>query len=325
MSYKVHEIIKEASSGFEKNFHTQFKYILNEFNEEIDPKICTLIKKYNTVQLPKAFEKYLEQIRALEVFEDDIWVITYPKCGTTWSQEAIWQICNGVDIDEKGKISIRNRFPFLEIQAVAADPTNESEFEIIQKLERPRFIKSHLPLAFLPNALWNVKPKIIYVTREAKDAAVSYFHHYYNLYNYSGTKENFMELFLNGNVEYGDYWDHLHQFLSLKSVYPNMELIKFEDLKHNMDSVLTQLCNFLDKKLSPEKLSILKQHLQFDSMKANPAINPPHLKILVQKQRPGSEYTFLRRGQTGSHKDEMPPEFVDKFDEKTRKRLEGLQ
>ena len=33
--------------------------------------------------------------------ESDIWVITYPKCGTTWTQEMVWQIANDVDIKVK--------------------------------------------------------------------------------------------------------------------------------------------------------------------------------------------------------------------------------
>lgn len=95
-------------------------------------------------------------------------------------------------------------------------------------------------------------------------------------------------------------------------------------MKHNMDSVLNDLCKFLHKKLPDEKIAILKQHLQFDKMKANPAINPPHLKTVVENLRPGSDYTFLRRGQTGSYRDEMPQEFIQKFDDITHERLHAF-
>lgn len=161
----------------------------------------------------------------------------------------------------------------------------------------------------------------MYVAREAKDAAISFYHHYYNLYQYHGNKEDFLELFIKGEVEHGNYWDHICQFYLLQKHYLSLKIIKFEDLKHDMDTVLHELCDFFGKPLSGEKLNILKQHLQFDRMKANPAINPPHLNIAVQKHRPGSDYTFLRRGQTGSHKDEMPQEFVQKFDAVTHARL----
>lgn len=122
-------------------------------------------------------------------------------------------------------------------------------------------------------------------------------------------------------VEHGNYWDHIEQFCLLKQHYPNLKIVKFEDLKHNMNTVLNDLCQFLKKQLPDEKMQVLKQHLQFDRMKANSAINPPHLKAVVEKLRPGSDYTFLRRGQTESYKDEMPQEFIQKFNEITRERL----
>lgn len=84
------------------------------------------------------------------------------------------------------------------IQAVAAAADNENPFEFINQVKRPRFIKSHLPICFLPKKLWEVKPKIVYVARESKDAAISFYHHYYNLYKYCGSKEDFLDLFLKG-------------------------------------------------------------------------------------------------------------------------------
>lgn len=71
--------------------------------------------------------------------------------------------------------------------------------ELIQTMSRPRFIKSHLPLHFLPKQLWTVKPKIIFVLREPKDTAVSYYHHYVNLEGWRGNKEDYYQLFLDGN------------------------------------------------------------------------------------------------------------------------------
>ena len=34
----------------------------------------------------------------MSVRPDDVWVVTYPKCGTTWTQEMVWQIAHGVDL-----------------------------------------------------------------------------------------------------------------------------------------------------------------------------------------------------------------------------------
>lgn len=68
----------------------------------------------------------------------------------------------------------------------------------------------------------------------------------------------------------------------------------------------------------------LVHHLQFENMKKNPAVNPPYIAEAARKNRPGSGYTFVRRGVTGSYKDEMTLEYVHKFNEKTSKRFETL-
>ena len=41
-------------------------------------KPCVLIKKY--------YDEYAERIKNFEVREDDVWVVTYPKCGNILSQ-----------------------------------------------------------------------------------------------------------------------------------------------------------------------------------------------------------------------------------------------
>ena len=40
-----------------------------------------------------------------------------PQCGTTWSQELIWQVAHGVDL-EGGRRDLNERFPFLELDTL---------------------------------------------------------------------------------------------------------------------------------------------------------------------------------------------------------------
>ncbi len=108
------------------------------------------------------------------VYPDDLWIVTPPKCGTTWTQEIVWYIRTNVD-EDSAKINQFYRIPFLELGEIFPsdlkvpepdDFRNTPKDEINVKafmshsltfvdkyLPRPRIIKTHLPLELLPKNL----------------------------------------------------------------------------------------------------------------------------------------------------------------------------
>lgn len=83
--------------------------LLNEKYSLVTPNFgnkqpCVLTSRYS---------KFADKIRSFEIYSDDIWVLSYPKTGTTWTQEMVWLICN--NLDYKGaEILLDTRFPFIE-------------------------------------------------------------------------------------------------------------------------------------------------------------------------------------------------------------------
>ena len=55
---------------------------------------------------PTGYLGYEKQIRELEVRSDDVWISSFPKCGTTWTQEMVWNIVNNVDLDTAKSVNL---------------------------------------------------------------------------------------------------------------------------------------------------------------------------------------------------------------------------
>jgi hypothetical protein len=67
---------------------------------------CVLTKKFDA--------NYAERIKKFEVYPDDVWIISNPKCGTTWTMEMVWLINNSLNYDVAQKVKADDRVPFLE-------------------------------------------------------------------------------------------------------------------------------------------------------------------------------------------------------------------
>ncbi|KAJ8977002.1 hypothetical protein NQ317_003428 [Molorchus minor] len=219
----------------------------------------------------KAFKYYpdhAETIYNFTVRPDDVWVLTYPKSGTTLTQEMVWLIANG----EKGyeiaeKVPLVLRFPFLELTCLTGenfknaeeDVTDDKKWNRILDLRRPqwevleetpnrRFIKSHLPFPLLPPSLLTSGCKILYIARNPKDVGVSTFK-FLNQKDFPAT----WELFQNGHMNNGPYWEHVKLGWNARS-NKNVCFMFYEDMLKDMKSTIRKVAQFLERHLTDEQL-----------------------------------------------------------------------
>ena len=61
---------------------------------------------------PTGYLGYEKEIRELEVRSDDVWISSFPKCGTTWTQEMVWNIMNNVDLDTAKSVNLNKELSF---------------------------------------------------------------------------------------------------------------------------------------------------------------------------------------------------------------------
>lgn len=269
------------------------------------------------------YRNYAQQVKDFEVYPDDVWIVTFPKSGTTWTEEMVWLINHELDYNTARSLKLNERSTYLEYGAIA-DRFPINTINIAANSKRPRQIKSHLPLSLLPRQLWTVKPRIIYVARNPKDVAVSYFHHYRVLVDYAGTKEAFFDDLLNDRVAYCPIIQHVLDFWALKDE-PNVLFLTYESMKRDLRALLPTVCRFLNKFFPDNLLDELALHLSFNEMKKNSATNKQEVvrNALQSSNRAGESFDFMRKGIVGDFRNEMPEDYIRRFDQLVAERTVG--
>lgn len=274
--------------------------------------------------LPKAYEKWKDRIYNLKVRSDDTFVVTWPKNGTTWTQELAWCVQNNADIEGAKKTPLSTRSPFLDMTFIS-DALNVGElipqlspvnlFKEIEEMESPRLIKSHLLFDLLPVELIN-NNKVIICLRNPKDTAVSYYHHE-KLIKFHGFETDFpafFDLFMDDMVINSSYWKFIMQAWKQRD-HPNVCILFYEDMKRDLPSSIRKVATFMQKELTDLQIESLAQHLSFKSMKVNPAANCEPMREYAFTS---PERCFMRKGEVGDWKNY----FTDEMDARMNQAIE---
>ncbi|KAM8876376.1 sulfotransferase 1C2 [Synchiropus picturatus] len=246
----------------------------------------------------------------------DLLIATYPKAGTTWTQEIVDLLLNNGDAEICKRAPTPIRSPFLEINS---PPPIPSGLDLLKKMDPPRVIKTHLPFQLVPLGFWENKCKTIYVARNAKDNLVSYYH--FDCMNLTqpepGPWEGYVQKFMRGDLGWGSWYDHVKGFWEEREKN-NILYLFYEDMKENPRREVERIMRYLDLSLSDEVINRIVELTSFKKMKENPMANYSCIPENVFDQ---SISPFMRKGEVGDWTNHFTPEQSKMFDEDYEKQM----
>ncbi|CAN7988210.1 unnamed protein product [Ixodes hexagonus] len=180
--------------------------------------------------------------------ESDVFLVTYPQCGTLWMQQVLYLIYqNGSS--PKDAIALFQGNPLLELEGS----------ETIEAMPQPGVITSHLSYDSIPKSS---EAKYIVLVRDPRDVCATMFRRLQSFPAYAfsnGILSDFVDQFCKDDVDYRGYFSHVRSWYDHKDD-SNVFWVTYEEMSKNFAEVVTRLVKFLgeEKKITKNKSLVKK-------------------------------------------------------------------
>lgn len=239
--------------------------------------------------------------------DDDIFIATYAKSGTTWIQQIVSQLLfNG-----KTGLNVEEMSPWIDFRL----PSAEVKMAAIAEQKHRRFLKTHLPIDAL---VYSPKAKYLYIARDGRDVLWSYYHHhtnhvdaFYEMLNeacgpeiepFTPTQDDIVTFYRKWLEQDGypiwSFWENIASWWEYRHL-PNLLMLHFGALKEDMPGEIRRIARFLEITIDESKWDEILEHCSFDYMKAHAELSVPLGGSLWE----GGAKTFINKGKNGRWRD----------------------
>jgi Sulfotransferase domain len=232
------------------------------------------------------------------IFPDDIFFVSYPRSGNTWGRFLIGNLI--FQDDPVTFANIESRLPEIYFNPDRA----------MRRLPRPRILKSHE--SFQPQY-----PRVIYIVRDPRDVAVSFYHHNIKAGNIADDYaiEDFVPRFIDGefDAKWGSWADHVLSWLLLRQDSHSFILLQYESMKQQPETELARVATFLQHcsfgaiDASHEKL---QRAVELSSPERMRALEKQQASQWALTRETRSDKPFVRSATAGGWKSQLPEQSV---------------
>lgn len=249
-------------------------------------------------------EDSLAAAARFEARPSDVFIVTYPKCGTTWMQQIVHGLRSAGDMD------------FAEI--CAAVPWLETAWDLGIDPARSRFS----PRAIKTHATWEQVPKggrYIYVTRDPCDVALSFYRFFEGWMFEPGSISlaRFVEAFFFEGSRSGRYWDHLRGWWAQREAAHTL-MLSFEHMRRDLPGVVARVAAFMGMELDSNAgvIALATEQARFEFMRAHGGQFDDHLLREARDAAcglPPGRTSKLRAGEVGQGREELSDALRERF------------
>ncbi|XP_046356479.2 sulfotransferase 1C4-like [Haliotis rufescens] len=230
----------------------------------------------------------------MKVKDDDIFLLAYPKSGTHWLWEVTSMLLQGS----------ANAIPHSKSELMVEFRTQE----VIDAFPAsPRVLNTHVRYNQLPLQAREKKCRLIYLLRNPKDVALSYYHHHRSFKKvyggYSGSFNDYLPFFLAGKTDYGSWFDSVLQWeedIKIQRDRHPIHIMSYEDMKQSPVEEIRKLAGFLGVPGDDSLYNAVADKCSFEDMK--------------KEKEPHEPKFVYRKGEVGDWQNWLTPDQNEIFD-----------
>ncbi|XP_033748045.1 sulfotransferase family cytosolic 1B member 1-like [Pecten maximus] len=209
------------------------------------------------IRVPYDQEKEFRDRTDWTARSDDVLICAYPKSGTHWVWEITCMLLNG----NAERINLMKEMAMLECLSRSA----------LDSMTSPRVLNTHMYYGQIPEDFKRKQCKIVYILRNPRDVAVSFFNHHTRLldYEYSGDWQQYLPRFIEGKVDYGSWFDYVVDWeASMNRNQQNpAHVVTYEDLQKDSVNEVSRLASFLKTEGTETLYKEIAKQCNFQKMK----------------------------------------------------------
>jgi hypothetical protein len=229
--------------------------------------------------------------RRFAVYPDDTLLVSYPRSGNTWTRFLIANLKHP-DVEVS----------FANIERLIPDTSSQSS-RALKRTPRPRLVKTH-------EYFDHRYKRVIYVVRDPRDVAVSYYHFLRKVRQFEDdcSIERFVEDFIRGrgrliDEAWGSWGENVASWIYTRGESEDFLLCRYEDLLENPVQQLSRIAFFLGVEPSPQLLRQAVERSSADRMREMEKRQADEW-VVTKDQR--NDIPFVRVAKSGGWRQVIP-------------------